>query len=91
LLGEIIVKLTTTRLRQIIKEELSQIKEMDPDTTQVAADLAGILAILVQGGGFAYIIKMMKDRNLPLTIQGYKDLLDILDKERNNETDDDKT
>jgi len=85
------VKLTTTRLRQIIKEELSQIKEMDPDTTQVAADLAGILAILVQGGGFAYIIKMMKDRNLPLTIQGYKDLLDILDKERNNETDDDKT
>jgi len=46
---------------------------------------------LVQGGGFAYIIKMMKDRNLPLTIQGYKDLLDILDKERNNETDDDKT
>jgi len=64
---------------------------MDPDTTQVAADLAGILAILVQGGGFAYIIKMMKDRNLPLTIQGYKDLLDILDKERNNETDDDKT
>lgn len=91
MLGEIIVKLTTTRLRQIIKEELSQIKEMDPDTTQVAADLAGILAILVQGGGFAYIIKMMKDRNLPLTIQGYKDLLDILDKERNNETDDDKT
>lgn len=85
------MKLTTTRLRQIIKEELSQIKEMDPDTTQVAADLAGILAILVQGGGFAYIIKMMKDRNLPLTIQGYKDLLDILDKERNNETDDDKT
>jgi len=85
------VKLTTTRLKKIIKEELSQIKEMDPDTTQVAADLAGILAILVQGGGFAYIIKMMKDRNLPLTIQGYKDLLDILDKERNNETDDDKT
>jgi len=64
---------------------------MDPDTTQVAADLAGILSILVQGGGFAYIIKLMKDRNLPLTIQGYKDLLDILDKERNNETDDDKT
>ena len=91
MLGEIIVKLTTTRLKKIIKEELSQIKEMDPDTTQVAADLAGILAILVQGGGFAYIIKMMKDRNLPLTIQGYKDLLDILDKERNNETDDDKT
>jgi len=89
--GEIIVKLTTTRLKKIIKEELSQIKEMDPDTTQVAADLAGILSILVQGGGFAYIIKMMKDRNLPLTIQGYKDLLDILDKERNNETDDDKT
>jgi hypothetical protein len=85
------VKLTTTRLKKIIKEELSQIKEMDPDTTQVAADLAGILSILVQGGGFAYIIKMMKDRNLPLTIQGYKDLLDILDKERNNETDDDKT
>ena len=85
------MKLTTTRLKKIIKEELSQIKEMDPDTTQVAADLAGILAILVQGGGFAYIIKMMKDRNLPLTIQGYKDLLDILDKERNNETDDDKT
>jgi hypothetical protein len=89
--GETIVKLTTTRLKKIIKEELNQIKEMDPDTTQVAADLAGILAILVQGGGFAYIIKMMKDRNLPLTIQGYKDLLDILDKERNNETDDDKT
>ena len=85
------MKLTTTRLKKIIKEELSQIKEMDPDTTQVAADLAGILSILVQGGGFAYIIKMMKDRNLPLTIQGYKDLLDILDKERNNETDDDKT
>ena len=85
------MKLTTTRLKKIIKEELTQIKEMDPDTTQVAADLAGILAILVQGGGFAYIIKMMKDRNLPLTIQGYKDLLDILDKERNNETDDDKT
>ena len=85
------MKLTTARLKKIIKEELSQIKEMDPDTTQVAADLAGILAILVQGGGFAYIIKMMKDRNLPLTIQGYKDLLDILDKERNNETDDDKT
>jgi len=85
------VKLTTTRLKKIIKEELSQIKEMDPDTTQVAADLAGILSILVQGGGFAYIIKLMKDRNLPLTIQGYKDLLDILDKERNNETDDDKT
>ena len=85
------MKLTTARLKKIIKEELSQIKEMDPDTTQVAADLAGILSILVQGGGFAYIIKMMKDRNLPLTIQGYKDLLDILDKERNNETDDDKT
>ena len=85
------MKLTTTRLKKIIKEELSQIKEMDPDTTQVAADLAGILSILVQGGGFAYIIKLMKDRNLPLTIQGYKDLLDILDKERNNETDDDKT
>jgi len=85
------VKLTTTRLKKIIKEELNQIKEMDPDTTQVAADLAGILSILVQGGGFAYIIKLMKDRNLSLTIQGYKDLLDILDKERNNETDDDKT
>ena len=87
------MKLTTTRLKKIIKEELSQIKEMDPDTTQVAADLAGILAILVQGGGFAYIIKMMKDRNLPLTIQGYKDLLDKLDAERKgkgNETDDDK-